>query len=556
MTRGTKHLWAVVAIAAATMVWGVGGAAIQDSDEAFYAEAAREMVASGDWIVPHFNFEPRLQKPILYYWLTAATYVITGVSEAAARLWAAIAGIGLAVMAWAVGRRWFDTDTGLVAGLVAATGLGFVPMARQALPDVPLAFFTTVGVWAAFEAWRGPVATSRRWLVAAAAALGFGMLAKGPIAVVLAGAALIVWFVWERARGTAWAQLRAPLGWVTVAAGLAVFLIVALPWFVAITDRLGLAYLARFFGEENLERFATDRYNERRSPLFYVPIMVFGLLPWSVFAACAWARCVAWFGRRRPAGPDERRLVAWIGGPLAVLMASVGSQPRYVLPCLVPLAVLLARALVTSAVAARRSFVVCGSVAGGVLVLLGGIVWRQEAVLLAAHPGWTAVGPVVLVAAGVVSTAGFLLFGRRRWKGAVAVLAVAGAVGLQAFERSVRAVGRPEAVERIAEAALASGPFASACACGAFVRNLVFYTHAPTVGPLTDEEVAVFLSDAARVVAAIDVRQLARVEERTGRTFPRIAEVAYLDSAWWQRVDLLRAPDPSRVQRIVLVDNR
>jgi 4-amino-4-deoxy-L-arabinose transferase-like glycosyltransferase len=78
-----------------TFLAGLGGPAITDSDEGFYAEAAREMIASGDWITPHFNEQERFHKPIFFYWLIAATYAGAGVGETAARLWAALSGVGL-----------------------------------------------------------------------------------------------------------------------------------------------------------------------------------------------------------------------------------------------------------------------------------------------------------------------------------------------------------------------------------------------------------------------------------------------------------------------------
>ena len=98
-------------LAALTFFAGLGRGAITDSDEAFYAESAREMVASGDWITPYYNYEPRFQKPVLYYWLTRPP-ICAGPTEFGARLWAAMAGLGLVLVTAACGRRWYDESTG------------------------------------------------------------------------------------------------------------------------------------------------------------------------------------------------------------------------------------------------------------------------------------------------------------------------------------------------------------------------------------------------------------------------------------------------------------
>ena len=95
----------VLAVALLTCVAGLGHPAITDSDEAFYAEAAREMVESGDYLTPRYNYANRFQKPVLYYWGAALAFEVAGVGEAASRLPSALSGVGLALLAWAVGRR-------------------------------------------------------------------------------------------------------------------------------------------------------------------------------------------------------------------------------------------------------------------------------------------------------------------------------------------------------------------------------------------------------------------------------------------------------------------
>ena len=153
--RVFRHCLLLTAICLATFFAGLGRSAIGDSDEAFYAESAREMVESGDWVTPHYNYEYRFQKPILYYWLVSATYRVWGIGEAAARFPSALAGLALTLMTFACGRRWFGPRTGLVAGLIVATSFGYFPIARSALPDLPLAFFISLATWTLCEALLG-----------------------------------------------------------------------------------------------------------------------------------------------------------------------------------------------------------------------------------------------------------------------------------------------------------------------------------------------------------------------------------------------------------------
>jgi 4-amino-4-deoxy-L-arabinose transferase-like glycosyltransferase len=135
-----------------TFFVGLGRPAITDSDEAFYAEAAREMVDGDDWITPRYNDEYRFEKPVLYYWLAALGYLAVGVGEGAARFPSALAGLVLVLTTFACARRWYDERTALLAGAITATSFGYVAVARQALPDLVLAAFISLATWTAFEA--------------------------------------------------------------------------------------------------------------------------------------------------------------------------------------------------------------------------------------------------------------------------------------------------------------------------------------------------------------------------------------------------------------------
>jgi len=127
----------VTALCLVTFFAGLGRSAIGDADEAFYAQSAREMVEQGDWITPHYNYEYRFQKPVFFYWMVAVAYTVAGVSETAARFPSALAGLALALMTWAIGRRWVGASAGVVGGAIVATSFGYFTIAHASLPDLP-----------------------------------------------------------------------------------------------------------------------------------------------------------------------------------------------------------------------------------------------------------------------------------------------------------------------------------------------------------------------------------------------------------------------------------
>ena len=337
----------LIAVCSLTLFAGLGRPPITDSDEAFYAEGAREMVDGGDWLTPHFNYENRFEKPVLYYWLAASTYTLLGVDEGSARLPSALAGLGLTLLTFFLGRRWFNYSTGLLAGLIIATCFGCVVMARQALPDLTLTFFVTLATYSTLTAWLDPPndtfkvdKANRRWhLVIAAVAVACGFLTKGPVALALPCIVVAPILFYEY-----WAQRsRCHISLIDVTLGLGLFLLLTAPWFLGMTLVHGVEYAERFFLAENFDRFVTARYNAPRPWWYYLPIVIGGLFPWSLYMSL-WLPRLWKFATRRDRIIDltTARLTWWALAPLFFYTLSVGKQPRYILPMLCPLALLLA----------------------------------------------------------------------------------------------------------------------------------------------------------------------------------------------------------------------
>ena len=541
-----RPLLTLLALAALTFATGLGRQAITDADEAYYAEASREMLASGDWLTPRFNFTDRWQKPVLYYWMTAGAYNVAGVSEGAARFGAAMAGVGLTLITWWVARRVHaSAEAAWLAGAIVATSFGYFAMARSALPDLPLALCITVTIGAALHATDlGP--RGMRWWIVAGIAAGCGFLMKGPVAVAVPVVVLLpVWWL-ERAV----ARPR----WTGIFAATAISAVVGLPWYVAMYANHGMPYLASFFVTDNLERFATSRFNEPRPLWFYPAVIAGGLLPWTLFAIAPVVRGLVDVGRGRlVVSTQERRLWLWAAAPTLLFMAAVGQQPRYVLPILPPLAVLLA-ASIDRRVAAQRFSLAWPALGTAVaFLLLAAVTLRLRPVLITVEPWapWLAV--LALAAAGVALLAVVVA---ERWRALPVAVAISAAVALLAVQFGALAGRRPEPVEVMARAVVdqrgASEPIAP---YRVFVRNLVFYSRLRQ-NDLFDEASAVrFLQLPERVLLIVRPGDLTSLEQRAGVTTRELARVTYLNTADLRLRSLVQ-PAEDLLETVVLVTNR
>jgi 4-amino-4-deoxy-L-arabinose transferase-like glycosyltransferase len=550
-TRARTHLAIVILVASVSCLAGLGGPAITDSDEAFYAEAAREMVESGDWLTPRYNYANRFQKPVLFYWLVAGTYELTGPTEWAARLPAALSGIGLAVLTWACARRWFDEYVGLVAGIALGTSLGAVAIARLSLPDLPLALFISLSIVLGIEALLVPDRPRVGLAALAGAAAGAAFLTKGPVgivvpALVVGGLALV-----ER-RWRAFSPMA-------LAAAAAAFLAVAVPWYLAMTRVHGTAYLESFFVGDNLERFATDRFNEPRPLWFYLPIVLAGMLPWTPFFALWVADAAAAIRHRRRPAVAVLRIALWAALPLLLFTASIGKQPRYILPMLPPLAIGLAAAIRTAQVASAAGgprlllLRLCALASGLSVAVLGAVLAALPPDAIAASRLWLTGGGLATAIAGMVAA----MVGWRRpqlsWRftaGAAIVLLLSAQFGLFSTggDDSVKQVAA-----RIREISADTIPWT---AHDVLVRNLVFYVGRREAGPFDDAGLVRFLGSPEPVLAVIKAQDLARIEALSPVPLHRLGEWQYFNVAGIRAGLLLDRNPERRIRTVVLVSNR
>jgi 4-amino-4-deoxy-L-arabinose transferase-like glycosyltransferase len=548
-----RHVVTLILLAGLTFFLGLGQQAITDSDEAFYAEAAREMVEGGDWITPHFNYEDRWQKPILYYWFTAGAFAGSDTTEFMARFGSALSGLGLVLVTWAAARRLTrDANAAWIAGAIAATCFGYFMMARASLPDLPLALFITATIWGATRTIDPAERLPASWAALAGLAAGLGFLTKGPLALVIP--AIVLLPIWWRERARAVVRPSH----VAIAAGLAV--IAGLPWYIAMWAIHGNAYLQSFFVADNLERFATTRYNDARAIWYYVPIVVGGLLPWTLFLlVLPWRPLRALVRGQRRLTDVEWRLLIWAAMPLLLFTASVGKQPRYILPVLPPIAIMLgagiaSRINASEERAAARELTVATLATAAFFALMALLVYRARVLFVSAYPALTWTG-IVLASAGAIALVATAIL--RAWRTLPMVMALSAAALLLTLQFGAFSGKRPEAVEEIAAMIHANrfggepvGEYET------FVRNLPFYTHLRQV-PITDDTSAVtFLRSDERVFLVLHRRDLERLQMVSNLPLKTIGQVTYWNTAG-VRLRTLLAPLPDEdLDTVVLVSNR
>ena len=349
----------------------LGAPGLMDPDEGRYAEIGREIWVLKDWLIPHLNFLPYLEKPPLVYWLTGLSFGGLGYREFAARLPSALSALGGVFLAYGLGRALWGPGPGLFGAMVLATCGGYLALGRLLTLDMPLAFFLNLAVGLGYLA----LSRDRRGLLPwVYLALALGVLTKGPVAVVLPGLIWVAWALVERRTRTL-RVLLSPKG-LCLLAGL------ALPWFVLVFWRYP-AFFRFFIIDQHLGRFLSNNMVYHGRPFYYyLPVLLGFMLPWSWLLP--WA-----LGRKRSMPASDRRfLLLWAGVILVFFSLSKGKLALYILPALLPLSLLLGENLFALGKGGPGFFKETGLLATLVAWCLAG--WAAVGLYLRPPPGLAA----------------------------------------------------------------------------------------------------------------------------------------------------------------------
>jgi 4-amino-4-deoxy-L-arabinose transferase-like glycosyltransferase len=269
-----RQAWWLLALIAA-LIWfaGLDSRRLLHADEGRYAEIAREMAVSGDYVTPRLNDLKYFEKPPLQYWVGAIIFNTVGVSEWTARLPAALAGfLAVLVVGW-TGARLAGSTTGAYAALTLLGCVWHAGLAHFLSLDAVVGFWLALTLCAFLLAQRDGLTApaQRHWMWIAYAAAAGATLSKGLIALVIPGATLVLYSLVTRDGGP-WRRLHA-------ASGTLLYLVLTVPWFVLVA-RANPEFLRFFFIHEHFNRFLSESHNRTGEWWYFVPWFVLGLMPW------------------------------------------------------------------------------------------------------------------------------------------------------------------------------------------------------------------------------------------------------------------------------------
>ncbi|WP_448561110.1 ArnT family glycosyltransferase [Trichothermofontia sp.] len=331
----------VLLLGGIVFLWHLGSTGLLDETEPLFAEAARQMTVTGDWLTPYFNGEHRFDKPPLIYWLMAIGYQTIGVNEWAVRLpsaWAAIGVISLGGYTLArFSQFWLTAWIGVA---VMALGPEMMIWGRVGVSDMLLTGCMGSALFAFFLGYAQPqLAIKQRWYLATYLLIALAVLTKGPVGLILPALTIGIFALYLDKFRELWQEVQPGKGLLLVAA-------IAVPWYILVIGANGEAYIEDFFGYHNVERFTRVVNNHAAPWYFYFLVVSIGLLPWSVYLPAALLRLRVWQRSQWQARPRLQHLGlfcgSWFISIFGFFTLAVTKLPSYVLPLMPAAAILVA----------------------------------------------------------------------------------------------------------------------------------------------------------------------------------------------------------------------
>jgi 4-amino-4-deoxy-L-arabinose transferase-like glycosyltransferase len=466
--------WSLFVIFAIVSLYMLGLRTLVPPDEGRYAEMAREMFASGDWITPRLNGIKYFEKPPLQTWMNALSFTLFGLGDWQARLWTGLCGIGGVLLTGYAGAKVFGQRVGFYAALVLGSCFYWAACAQIDSLDMGLSGMMTISLCALLIAQRdGAGAAERRnWMLACWAGMALAVLSKGLIGVVLPGAVLVLYTLFTR-DWKLWSRLH-------LVKGLLLFFAIATPWFVLVALR-NPEQPHFFFIHEHWDRFFLTTHHREQPWYIFLVLTVIGIVPWLGVLAQSLK-----LGAQREAGLFRPRLMLLIWAVFILLFFTKSNSklPGYILPIFPALALLVANYLESGS---RRSRVLTACLMSAVgLALLVTVPFMKklsghsgEAVLYQAYQPWVMAAGFIALAGGALAW----LYARQMQRDLfVLVLAVAGFGTTGFILAGFEPLGKARAGANLLPAIQAElKPDTRIYSVGIYEQSLTFYLRRPVV---------------------------------------------------------------------------
>ncbi len=323
--------WALILLISLTLfLAGLGSYPLLDPDEGRNAQVALETVKEGHWLPPTLEGRVRYQKPPLYYWMVATSFLVLGPRETSARLPSALAALMGIMLTYLLGNSLWGKEKGLLAALVTATTLIYVVYSHIVIFDMVLTAFILASL---FFSWKGLEEENRKAWISASLFIALAFLTKGPVGIIIPFMALIPLIIYKLAIDKE--RISIP-----ILAPLMTFLIVAVPPFL-LAEVKSPGYCYHFFWLENVVRYLRPVFHREAPFYFYLVVIILGFLPWTVLLPRIFKR----LGGLWSLYPHRTVfLVSWILLPTLFFTLAKSKMPHYILPTFPAWALLLAGA--------------------------------------------------------------------------------------------------------------------------------------------------------------------------------------------------------------------
>ncbi|NCO67282.1 MAG: hypothetical protein COY75_03490 [Nitrospirae bacterium CG_4_10_14_0_8_um_filter_41_23] len=401
----TRFLSPIIAITIFVSFFRLGSVTLFDVDEAVFAEAAKEMVESGNWITPTYNGENRYDKPILFYWLIAASYKVFGINEFAARFPSAIASLLLVLLVFFFVRHFRGEKDAFYAAISLVLSIYFLAYSRAAVTDMAMTLFITISIFSFFLSLN----KKRYYIYGFYLFSALACLTKGLVGIVFPFSIAVIYVL--TAEGLSGIKKVFSLK------GIILFMIVAAPWYIAEYIINGEDFIQQFFIKHHFKRY-TGVISGHKGPVYYfIPVLIIGLFPWIAFL---------------PAGirnvfKEKDRLNSfafiWLASIFIFFSLSTTKLPNYLLPAIPAASILIASGMTAQNKKWRQYsnlFMAIISVLIGIIFLISK---RYLSKIGIPDTDWTLLITAIMTVIAILSF--YSIFAKKELYGFISVLVVA-----------------------------------------------------------------------------------------------------------------------------------